>query len=108
MKYPYIVNKNGVYYPAGTDVPEDNVQEKFIVDGKSIGHVEGDVIVIEDDEIIKETSEEIRKEHNFTKTKINQMTTSELKALATEIGIEGADEITGSNLKKVLIEFFGL
>ena len=23
MKYPYIVNKNGVLYPAGADVPED-------------------------------------------------------------------------------------
>ena len=23
MKYPYIVNKDGVWYPAGTDVPED-------------------------------------------------------------------------------------
>lgn len=22
MKYPYIVNKDGVWYPAGTDVPE--------------------------------------------------------------------------------------
>ena len=24
MKYPYIVGKNGVWYPAGTEVPEDN------------------------------------------------------------------------------------
>ena len=23
MKYPYIVNKNGILYPAGADVPED-------------------------------------------------------------------------------------
>ncbi len=23
MKYPYIVNKDGVWYPAGADVPED-------------------------------------------------------------------------------------
>ena len=24
MKYPYIVGKNGVWYPAGTEVAEDN------------------------------------------------------------------------------------
>lgn len=108
MKYPYIVNKNGIYYPAGTEVPEDSVQEKIIINGEVIGHVEDDVIVVENEEIIKETLEEIRKEHNFTKTEINRMTTAELKNLAAEIGIEGADEITGSDLKKVLIEKFGL
>lgn len=28
MKYPYIVNHNGIYYPAGTDVPVgDEVQK---------------------------------------------------------------------------------
>ena len=27
MKYPYIVSKNGIWYPAGTEVPEDAVQK---------------------------------------------------------------------------------
>ena len=37
MKYPYIVNKNGVWYPAGADVPDDtspiatdNLTEKIV------------------------------------------------------------------------------
>ena len=84
MIYPYIVNKNGVWYPAGVDVPEDaspittdNLTEKFVHNG-------------------------------HTKTEINRMSTAELQELALENGIDGADEMTGAELKKVLIEKFGL
>ena len=84
MEYPYIVNKNGVWYPAGADVPEDtspsttdNLTEKFVNNG-------------------------------HTKTEINRMSTAELQELALENGIGGADEMTGAELKKVLIEKFGL
>lgn len=84
MKYPYIVNKNGVWYPAGTEVPEDaspisenNLTEKLVHNG-------------------------------YTKTEINRMSTAELHALALENNIDGADEMTGSELKKVLVDKFGL
>ena len=84
MKYPYIVNKNGVWYPSGADVPEDtspittdNLTEKLVHNG-------------------------------HTKTEINRMSTAELQELARENGIDGADEMTGAELKKVLIEKFGL
>ena len=84
MIYPYIVNKNGVWYPSGADVPEDtstittdNLTEKLV--------------------------------HNVhTKTEINRMSTAELQELALENNIEGANEMTGAELKKVLIEKFGL
>lgn len=84
MEYPYIVNKDGVWYPAGADVPEDispivtdNLTEKLVHNG-------------------------------HTKTEINRMSTAELQELALENGIDGADEMTGAELKKVLIEKFGL
>ena len=84
MKYPYIVNKNGVWYPSGADVPEDispvttdSLTEKLVHNGR-------------------------------TKTEINRMSTAELQELALENGICGADEMTGAELKKVLIEKFGL
>ena len=84
MEYPYIVNKNGVWYPAVADVPEDtspitkdNLTEKIVHNG-------------------------------HTKTEINRMSTAELQELALENGIDGADEMTGAELKKVLIEKFGL
>ena len=84
MKYPYIVNKNGVWYPSGADVPEDispvttdNLTEKLVHNGR-------------------------------TKTEINRMSTAELQELALENNVDCADEMTGTELKKVLIEKFGL
>ena len=44
----------------------------------------------------------------YTKTMINRMSTSDLQSLAQEQEIENADEISGSELKKMLIEKFGL
>lgn len=79
MKYPYIVNKDGVWYPAGTEVPEGTFS------------------------IAKES-----KDDNLTKTDINRMTTAELKELAEKEEIDGFEEMTGGELKKVLIEKFGL
>ena len=84
MIYPYIVNKNGVWYPSGADVPEDtstittdNLTEKLVHNGR-------------------------------TKTEINRMSTAELQELALENNVDCADEMTGAELKKVLIEKFGL
>ena len=48
------------------------------------------------------------KQNQYTKTEINRMSTAELQALALENNIDGADEMTGAELKKVLIEKFGL
>ena len=79
MKYPYIVGKNGVWYPAGTEVPEDNPNTKTE-----------------------------NGQNQYTKTEINRMSTAELQELALENSVDGADEMTGAELKKVLIEKFGL
>ena len=79
MKYPYIVNKNGVWYPAGTEVPED-IPTQNVAEEKN----------------------------QYTKTEINRMSTAELQVLAFENGIDCADGMTGAELKKVLIEKFGL
>ena len=79
MKYPYIVGKNGVWYTAGTEVPEDNPNTKTE-----------------------------NGQNQYTKTEINRMSTAELQTLALENGVDGSDEMTGAELKKVLIEKFGL
>lgn len=44
----------------------------------------------------------------YTKTEINRMSTAELKEVAKLNGVEDADEMTGGELKKVLIDKFGL
>lgn len=106
MKYPYIVNKNGTWYPAGTDVPED---ADVVVEGESVGNVEGDVIEITGEEGIEDTSKEMEnRDKTYTKTEINRMSTAELQELASNTGVEGASEMTGTELKKMLIERFGL
>ena len=48
------------------------------------------------------------KQNQYTKTEINRMSTAELQTLALENDIDGAEQMTGAELKKVLIEKFGL
>ena len=48
------------------------------------------------------------KQNQYTKTEINRMSTAELQELALENGVDGSNEMTGAELKKVLIEKFGL
>ena len=48
------------------------------------------------------------KQNQYTKTEINRMSTAELQELALENNVDCADEMTGAELKKVLIEKFGL
>lgn len=47
-------------------------------------------------------------EDKYTKTDINRMATAELKAFAKEQGVDNAEDMTGAELKKVLIEKLGL
>lgn len=48
------------------------------------------------------------KQKEYSKSEINRMSTSDLQKLASESGVEGAESISGSELKKILIEKFGL
>ena len=48
------------------------------------------------------------KQNQYTKTEINRMSTAELQELALENNVDGAEQMTGSELKKVLIDKFGL
>lgn len=47
-------------------------------------------------------------EVSYTKTEINRMTTAELRETAKGEGIADAEELTGGELKKLLIEHYGL
>lgn len=44
----------------------------------------------------------------YTKTEINRMPTAELQSLAEQNGIENATEMSGVDLKAILIEKLGL
>ena len=45
---------------------------------------------------------------SYSKTAINRMSTSDLQSLAAEQGIDNAEELTGAELKRLLIEKLGL
>lgn len=48
------------------------------------------------------------KPNTYTKTEINRMPTAELQALAAQNGIENAAEMSGVDLKTILIDKLGL
>lgn len=51
---------------------------------------------------------EEREEPQYTKTDIQRMSKDDLVSLAIEVGIEGAEEMNGADLKRELIEHFEL
>lgn len=106
MKYPYVVNHNGVWYPAGSEVPEDTASAvDSIVDTPD-----------EPTEPVKDMIEEILDEEPDaaekateapTRTEINRMPKADLMKLARKCGMKFDDEfITGAELKRMLIEYY--
>lgn len=47
-------------------------------------------------------------EQQYTKTDIQRMSKDDLVSLAVEVGIDGAEEMNGADLKRELIEHFEL
>lgn len=52
--------------------------------------------------------EERPEEQQYTKTDIQRMSKDDLVSLAIKMGIDGAEEMSGADLKRELIEEFGL
>lgn len=88
MIFKHLVKYNGVYYPAGMDVPVGEIKpvEKKVVE---------ETVAVEQP-----------KEDNLTKTDINRMSTADLKKLAKENGLN--ESMSGSEIKKELIKKFEL
>lgn len=86
MKYGHVVKRNGIWYPAGAEVPG--------TDAKPIPVVEA---VVEKEEPVKPTRSEIQ-----------QMRKADLLALAEKVGIETDEDTTASWLKTELLKHFGL
>lgn len=90
MVAKHSVKVNGVWYRAGEEITPAKTETK-------------------EKNFLDEFAENIAKEEfAYTKTEINRMSTADLKKLATSNGIDKAEDMSGSELKKVLIERFGL
>lgn len=96
MKFDHRVKFNGILYEIGQDVPMEEKKDIGNENAKpqEVVGIEGAV------EIVK------TKEFSYTKTEINRMSTADLKKLAKENGID--ESLSGAEIKKTLIEKFGL
>ena len=96
MVFKHLVKHNGKYYPAGTDVPVGSkpVEDKKVTEEKK-----------EDFSQYMNAPEETT-EVTYTKTEINRMSTADLRELAKANGIDNG--LSGAEIKKALIEKFGL
>lgn len=124
MKYPYRVIKSGVLYPANTEVPDDEVSnapkaEEVAKPEDDSMNADGEAQTPDNDEeneddesrlLKNEESEndEQKQEHNYTKTDVNRMLTTDLHTLAKELGIEGEADKSGAQLKVEIINKLGL
>ncbi len=103
---------NSYIYHEGDVFPRDGVQpsEKRIYELSSKYNLQGKPLIgyVEDDfhEVQEKNSNEYHKK--YTKTEINRLSTADLKELAKKNGIEDVKNTSGANLKKILIEKFGL
>jgi DNA uptake protein ComE-like DNA-binding protein len=65
---------------------------------------------VKNDEAVEVTPEvkEDETSSKYSKTEINRASTATLKEMAAEVGIDDADDKTGGELKKLIIEKLGL
>lgn len=68
----------------------------------SVPEAQEEALSVTDDENTYE--QESGEEKRYTKSEINRMTTADLQVLAAENGVDNACEMTGSDLKTLLVE----
>jgi len=93
MKKRYPVKHNGVWYASVDDIPKEEPAEKQDTFSKMMNPPEK---VVEEEPVKEETPA-------ITRTDIARMNKAELISTAKAYGIEGADEMTGAEIKKALI-----
>ena len=119
MKYSHIVIKDGVWYPAGADVPVGSPTNAEMTgnvpDGAPDTNADGSVNAYDEDgnvagTVSAEKAENLQEESGktYSKSEISRMKTDDLKALAPTLGIEVTEESTGAKLKEEIIAKLGL
>lgn len=91
MKATHTMKINGVLYRAGEEIPSPADKPVKVVQ-----------------EVKDEIKEEVKDDKKYTKKDITFMKVANLRELAAENGVENPDELTGVELKEILIEKFGL
>ena len=89
MVAKHSVKVNGVWYRAGEEIAPVKTKTK-------------------DDFSQYMNQPEETKEVSYTKTEINRMPLDDLRKIAMNTGVDGAENMTGKELKEYLISVFGL
>lgn len=103
--------KDGQKYTVGDRYPHRGFPTKARIDELSTSNNKRGIPLIKSVETAKENvvKEDTTENKNFyTKTDINGMKVADLRELAKQQGIENADNISGTELKNILIEKMGL
>ena len=95
--YPY--NEGDIFPRDGLNVTEARLNELSSTNNRRKTKL---IEFVEEEQQVQEEPKPL------TKTEINRMTTAELKEMAVANGIKNAEEMTGAELKKVLISKFDL
>lgn len=115
FEHPYRVGD--IFPRSGMRVSEERLKELSSSNNKQrkplIKAVEEEPLPFSDNDITfeekpDEFSTEQPEEKQYTRTEINRMNKAELQELAVNAGIDGADEMTGAELKERLLDAFGL
>lgn len=99
MKFPYHVFHNGVSYAPFEEVPIDGDELKGAVAEETPIDTE-----LPDEEEAVEEAPKVK----YTKNAINRMPIAELRKLGVAEHIKNAEFISGAEIKKQLIDKFGL
>lgn len=104
-EYPY--NIGDIFPHDGLTVSEKRLKELSGSSNKQhkplIKFVEGNLPFTDDDITFEE-----KENKKYTKTDIQRMNKDDLVSLAVEVGVDGAEEMSGADLKRELIEYFEL
>ena len=95
-------NVGDIFPRIGIEVSEERLKEL----SSNKNRQKKPLISLVEDDKVKEGN--AKKEKKYTKTEIFRMSNGDLQTLAKEQGIEKAEEKTGSELKKLLVQHFGL
>lgn len=115
MRYDHLLKHNGTYYKAGADVPTGVELVDDVPDGALKTNPDGSVPAFDrngnqvgtvDAETVKKLQEPAG--NGYRKSDITRMGVENLRKLATELGLEKAEESTGEALKAAIIDKLGL
>lgn len=95
MKFDHKVKYNGQWYMPFEEIAE--VEKSTYIFSKYMNPPEEELPFVD-----------VPQRKTYTKTEINRMSTAELRDFAIGNGISNANDMTGAELKKVLIANMGL